>query len=104
MDLEHEKRLTEVEQRAKSNSHRLEKVEKIVDEIHEMSKTMVLLCEQSKTTNETVESLRDDVNNLKSEPGERWKASTKALFSAALGAIGTALGAGIIYLLTMYLK
>lgn len=104
MDLEHEKRLTEVEQRAKSNSHRIEKMEKIVDEIHEMSTTMVRLCEQSKTTNETVESLRDDVNNLKSEPAERWKASTKALFNAALGAIGTAIGGGIIYLITTSIK
>lgn len=100
MDLDHEKRLTEVEQRAKSNTHRIDKMEKIVDEIHEMSKTMVILCEQSKTTNETVESLRTDVNNLKSEPGEHWKSSTKVLFNAIIGAIGTSIGVGIIYLLT----
>lgn len=104
MDLEHEQRLTAVEERAKSNTHRLDKMEKIVDEIHEMSTTMVRLCEQSKATNETVESLRDDVNNLKSEPGERWKSSTKALFNAALGAIGTALGGGVIYLIANSLK
>jgi len=34
MDLEHEKRLTEVEQRAKSNQHRIDKLEPIVEEIH----------------------------------------------------------------------
>jgi hypothetical protein len=33
MDLEHEKRLTEVEARAKSNSHRLDDVEAEVKEI-----------------------------------------------------------------------
>lgn len=101
MDLEHEKRLTAVEQRAKSNSHRIDEVEKVVGEIHEMSKTMVLLCEQSKTTKDTVDGLREDVNNLKGEPGENWKASTRALFSAVLGVIGAAIGAGIIYLLNL---
>lgn len=104
MDLEHEQRLTAVEERAKSNTHRLDKMEKIVDEIHEMSKTMVMLCEQSKTTNDTVESLRDDVNTLKSEPGKLWKASTKTLLNAVIGAIGAALGAGVIYLVSMFIK
>jgi hypothetical protein len=33
MDLEHEKRLTEVEARAKSNSHRIDEVEADVKEI-----------------------------------------------------------------------
>lgn len=104
MDLEHEKRLTEVEQRSKSNSHRIENIEKMTEEIHELSKTMVVLCEHIKNTNDTVENLRDDVNNLKQEPGERWKASTKALFNAALGAIGTALGGGLIYLISNSVK
>ena len=34
-------RLTKVEERSKSNMHRLEKLEPIVDEIHTMSKTMI---------------------------------------------------------------
>lgn len=104
MDLEHEQRLTAVEERAKSNTHRIDKLEKVIDEIHEMSTTMVRLCEQSKTTNETVESLREDVNELKSEPGKNWKSSTRTLYNAVLGAIGTAIGAGIVYLIYMSFK
>ena len=41
IDIEH--RLTDVENRAKSNTHRLDKLEPIVDEIHTMSNTMVQL-------------------------------------------------------------
>ena len=55
MDLEHEKRLTEVEQRAKSNSHRIEKVELVVEEIHNMSEILVEMTAEMKHTNENVE-------------------------------------------------
>lgn len=41
--IEIEHRITEVEQRAKSNTHRIDKLEPIVEEIHTMSKTMVQL-------------------------------------------------------------
>ena len=52
--IEIEHRITEVEQRAKSNTHRIDKLEPIVEEIHTMSKTMVQLVEEVKHTNENV--------------------------------------------------
>lgn len=42
---EFEHRLTETEQRSKSNTHRLDKLEKVTEEIHTMSGTMVQLVE-----------------------------------------------------------
>lgn len=100
MDLEHEKRLTEVEQRAKSNTHRLDKLEPIVNEIHTISKTMVEMTTELKYTNNTIEKIGEKVENLESEPAKRWKDSTKAIFNAFLGALGTAIAGSIIYLLT----
>ena len=43
-----ERRLTRVEARAKSNTHRIDKLEPIVEEIHTMSETMVQLVEEVK--------------------------------------------------------
>ena len=40
MDFEHEKRLTEVEERSKSNSHRLDDVEKRQDDLEELVSTV----------------------------------------------------------------
>ena len=62
LNIEH--RITEVEQRARSNTHRLEKLEPIVDEIHTMSKTMVQLVEEVKHTNESVQGLDQKVDRL----------------------------------------
>lgn len=101
MDLEHERRLTEVESRSKSNSHRLDKLEPVVEAIHEMSKTLVEMNGSMKHMNETVEETKEKVEKLEHEPAKRWKESTKALFNAFLGALGTAAAGGLIYLLTM---
>ena len=104
MDLEHEKRLTEVEQRAKSNSHRLEKLEPIVAEIHKMSETLLEMTAEMKHTNKNVEEIKDKVDTMEQEPAKKWKDSTKALFNAILGAVGAAIGYGILYLLSMGIK
>ena len=101
MDLEHEKRLTAVEERSKSNTHRLDKLEPIVDEIHTTSETLVEMASEMKHTNRNVEDIKDKVECLEQEPARRWKDSTKALFNAFLGAIGTAAAGGVIYFLTL---
>ena len=101
MDLEHEARLTKVEERSKSNSHRLDKLEPIVEEIHKMSETLVEMTSEMKHTNKNVEEIKDKVETLEQEPVKKWKESTKAFWGAFLGALGTALAAGLIYLLTI---
>ncbi len=74
LDVEH--RLTEVEQRAKSNSHRLEELEPVVKEIHIMSNTMIQLVEEVKHTNETVASLDKKVDKMDSR-WMRWRVPRK---------------------------
>ncbi len=101
MELEHEKRLTETEQRSKSNSHRLDKLEPIVEEIHNMSETLVEMTVEMRHTNQNVKDIKEKVDVLEQEPAKKWKDSTKAIFNAFLGAMGTALAGGVLYLLTI---
>lgn len=100
MDLEHENRLTKVEERSKSNTHRLDKLEPIVNEIHTMSETLVEMASEMKHTNRNVEEIKDKVDSLEQEPARRWKDSTKALFNAFLGVIGAAAAGGALYLIS----
>lgn len=102
LDVEH--RLTEVEQRAKSNSHRLEELEPVVKEIHIMSNTMIQLVEEVKHTNETVASLDKKVDKMdsrvdemESAPGKEWNDAKRTLFNTAVGAIITFLITGLIF-------
>ena len=102
-ETEMEHRLTEVEARAKSNTHRIDKLEKVTEEIHIMSNTMIQLVEEVKHTNETVASLDKKVDKMdsrvdemESAPGKEWSDAKRTLFNTAVGAIITFLITGLI--------
>lgn len=99
-----ERRITEIDQRAKSNTHRLDKFEPIVEEIHTMSKTMIQLVEEMKHTNETVNSLNAKVDRMDSRvdemekaPAVEWKSTKKKAVDTAIGVIVGFVMAGIMW-------
>lgn len=103
-ELEIEHRLTEVEQRSKSNTHRLDKLEPIVEEIHTMSNTMVQLVQEVKHTNEAVSSLdakveRMDgrVDDMEKAPAKRMDSVKNKLIDTVLGVVVGFLVAGLIW-------
>lgn len=103
-EIEVEHRITEVEQRTKSNTHRLDKLEPIVEEIHTMSNTMVQLVQEVKHTNESVNNLNTKVDRMDSRvdamekaPAEEWKNTKKKLFDTIIGVIGGFIIAGIMW-------
>lgn len=103
-ELEVEHRITEVEQRTKSNTHRLDKLEPVVDEIHVMSKTMVQLIQEVKHTNEAVNNLNTKVDRMDSRvdemekaPADEWKNTKKKVIDTVLGVIVGFLMAGIMW-------
>ena len=63
-EIEIMERLTKMEERSKSNTHRLDRLERVTNEIHTMSNTMIQLVEEVKHTNETVGSLDAKVERM----------------------------------------
>ena len=99
-----EHRLTEVEQRAKSNTHQIEEIKPIISEIRTMSNTMVELVQELKHTNEAVNSLDTKVGRIDSRvdemeraPAENAKDAKKIILDKLIGAIAGFLIAGIIW-------
>lgn len=82
-----EHRLTENEQRAKSNTHRIDKLEPIVKEIHTMSETMVRLVGEVQHTNENVSEIKEKVEVLESKPSARMEQIKTAIIAAIASAI-----------------
>lgn len=66
-------RLSAVEQRSKSNSHRLEALEKQTEAVNRLATSVAVMAEKVETTGEKVDGLCTDVQELKAEPGKRWK-------------------------------
>ena len=72
MEVKVEHRLTEVEERSKSNSHRLDEVEKRQDNLDKLVGTVSLLAEQEKRVEADVKEVKADVKDIASKSGKRW--------------------------------
>lgn len=71
MDLEHERRLTQVEQRSKSNTHRLEKLEESTEAISRLATSMEVMASKQEQVADTVEKLDGKVTALEEKPVKR---------------------------------
>lgn len=71
MDLEHERRLTQVEQRAKSNTRRLEKLEASTEAINRLATSMEVMVSKQEQVAETVEKLDNKVTAIEAKPAKR---------------------------------
>ena len=89
MDLEHERRLTEVEERSKSNSHRLDKLEESTEAINRLATSMEVMAERQEQVVETVGKLDTKVTALETKPAKRWDdLMDKIVWAVAAALIG----------------
>ena len=91
-------RLSAVEQRSKSNSHRLEALEKQTEAVNRLATSVAVMAERVEVTGDKVDSLCADVQELKAEPGKRWKGVVEKVIyivvAAVVGFILARLGLG----------
>lgn len=85
MDLEHEKRLTEVESRSKSNMRRLDEVEKRQDSLEELTSTVKVLADREKRVEDDVSEIKDDVKEMKLKPGKKWESLIEKVIMTVVG-------------------
>ena len=64
------KELTEVSERSKSNSHRLDEVEGDIRSLKEENRTLYEMSASIKTLTDGVVSIKDDVKSIRTEQGE----------------------------------
>ena len=90
-------RLSAVEQRSKSNSHRLDALERHTEAVNTLATSVAVMAEVE-VTGEKVDGLCTDVQELKSEPGKRWKSVVERVIyivvAAVVGFILARLGLG----------
>ena len=92
MDLEHEQRLTAVEERSKSNSHRLDKLEESNEveastaAINRLATSMEVMASRQEQVADTVDRLDGKVTALEGKPGKRWDGFVEKLIWAVAAA------------------
>ena len=98
MDLEHEKRLTAVEQSCKSNGHRLDKLEKSTMLLNRLATSMEVMASKQEQVAESVKKLDSKVTALEHKPIKRLDGLVDkiiwAVCAAVLSFVFTKLGLG----------
>lgn len=87
MEISVEHRLTEVEERSKSNTHRLDEMEKRQDNLDDLVSTVKVLAVREETVENDVKEIKADVKALTSKPGENWDSLVDKIIWAVAGAV-----------------
>lgn len=82
-------KLAHVEERAKSNTKRLEKLEQQTEAINSLTTSTALMAREIKAMNGSLNEVVTDVKELKAEPGKRWKfVVEKAIYIVVAAVVG----------------
>lgn len=82
-----EHRLTTVEDRSKSNSHRLDEMEKRQDDLDELVSTVKVLAVREENVENDVKEIKNDVKSLTSKPGKRWDTLITQIITVLVGVV-----------------
>lgn len=87
MDLEHEKRLSDVENKAKSNTRRIEKLERLIEAINNLTTAMGVMSAKLDGVTETVSRLDVKVEAIEKKPAKRAEAIAEKIILVIVGAL-----------------
>lgn len=93
MDLDHERRLTEVEQRSKSNAKRLDDIERRQDNLDNLVSSVAIIAQEQDHIKSDVTEIKTDVKALTEKPAKRWDDMVdKSLWAVVAAVIAYYLG------------
>ena len=85
IDIEH--RLTQVEDRTKSNTHRLDEMERRQDDLDELVSTVKVLAVREEAVESDVKEIKSDVKELNGKSGKKWDSLVNLIISAVAGGV-----------------
>lgn len=87
MELNHEHRLTQVEDRCKSNQHRIEQLEERTETMNALATNMELLARDLSDMSKAVEDLCKKITAIESKPAKRWEGIVDKAIMVTVGAV-----------------
>ena len=94
-------KLVEVEQRGKSNSHRIDDLEKRADTLQELTTSVKLLASNMERMASEQVRQGERLTALEKQPAERWNSMTRTIFTTV---VSTLVGGLVGALVAMLLK
>lgn len=106
MTPEEQERLTRVEDRAKSNTRRIDAMEKSQEALNRLAAAVEVMATEQKHQTEGLAELKADVADLtekveavEQKPAKRWDGMVDKFMAGLVGAVATLIIAGIVYLI-----
>lgn len=100
-------KMAEVDARSRSNTHRIDTLEKKVDVLERLTTAVEVMAAEQKHQTETMGEIKKNVaaldakvDTIEQKPAKKWDGMVEKLFYGVLGVLAAALGAGLIHLLT----
>lgn len=87
MNDEIQAKIVEIEQRSKSNTHRINDLEEDNRALHTLATSVEVLATKQETIEANVSEIKDDVKSLKAIPGGKWEALVKTILTALAGGL-----------------
>ena len=79
--------LTEVDQRSRSNTHRIDQMQDKLEDYGEMVSTIKVLANEQGHIKDDVSSIKKTVTGLAEKPGKRWDDLVKTVIGIVVGAL-----------------
>lgn len=84
-----EVKVKEIEERTKSNLHRIDGLERKVDDLTSLTQSVAVLALKQDTTQRDVEEIKENVKSLMSLPGKRYDAIVEKVIIMVVAAVVT---------------
>ena len=80
-------KIVEIDQRSKSNTHRINDLEEDNRALHQLATSVEVLATKQETIEANVSEIKVDVKSLKAIPGGKWEALVKTILTALAGGL-----------------
>jgi hypothetical protein len=87
MEINHEHRLTAVEERAKSNTHRIEELENQRGNLYELVSAVKALAMREEAVEADVKEIKNNVKKIYNKPAQRWESLTETIILTIVAAV-----------------
>ena len=87
MDLDHERRLTETEERSKANEKNINELRGQIDAVNRLATAVEVMATKQDNLGESVDRLTGKVEALEAEPGKKWHFVVEKSIYFIVGAI-----------------
>ena len=86
-ELEYERRLSHLEDRAKSNSRRLDKMEKVQETLTDLVQSVATIAQKQVDMDTDMKEVKADVKSIAGKPAKRWEGIVEKALLTAVAAL-----------------